>query len=138
MLAIWLNGLLRRRLDLILGSAAGVALAVALLALLGAFLVTSGRRMTARSIAAVPVDWQIQLAPGADVKLAIDTLGQAAAYRKLEPVGYADAAGFAAHTGGTVQKTGPGKVLGIDPSYLASFPEQIRSLIGTAQGVLLA
>jgi putative ABC transport system permease protein len=138
MLAIWLNGFLRRRLDLILGSAAGVALAVALLALLGAFLVTSGRSMTARSIAAVPVDWQIQLAPGADVKLAIDTLGQAAAYRKLEPVGYADAAGFAAHTGGTVQKTGPGKVLGIDPSYLANFPEQIRSLIGAAEGVLLA
>ena len=138
MLAIWLNGFLRRRLDLILGSATGVALAVALLALLGAFLVTSGRDMTARSIAAVPVDWQIQLAAGADAKLVIDALGQATTYRKIEPVGYADAAGFTAHTGGTVQTTGPGKVLGMDRSYRTEFPEQIRSLIGAAEGVLLA
>ena len=56
MVAIWLEGLLRRRPGLILGQAAGVALAVALLALLGAFLVMSSRSMTARSIAAVPVD----------------------------------------------------------------------------------
>ena len=138
MLAIWLNGFLRRRLDLILGSAAGVALAVALLALLGAFLVTSGRSMTARSIAAVPVDWQIQLATGADAKFVIDALGQATAYRKIEPVGYADTAGFTARTGGTVQTTGPGKVLGVDRSYRTDFPEQIRSLIGAGEGVLLA
>jgi putative ABC transport system permease protein len=138
MLAIWLNGLLRRRLDLILGAAAGVALAVALLALLGAFLVTSGRSMTARSIAAVPVDWQIQLVGGADTKLVIDALGQATAYQKIQPVGYADATGFNAHTGGTVQTTGPGKVLGIDRSYRTEFPGQIRSLIGAVEGVLLA
>jgi putative ABC transport system permease protein len=138
MLAIWLNGLLRRRLGLILSAAAGVALAVALLALLGAFLVASGRSMTARSIAAVPVDWQIQLAAGADPNLVIDALGQAAAYRKLEPVGYADASGFTAHTGGTVQTTGPGKVLGIARSYQIDFPDQIRPLIGAGEGVLLA
>ena len=138
MLAIWLEGLLRRRPGLILGQAAGVALAVALLALLGAFLVTSSRSMTARSIAAVPVDWQIQLAPGADPQAVIEALAQAAGYRKLQPVGYGDAAGFVAHTGGTVQTTGPGKVLGIDPAYGADFPGQIRLLIGASEGVLLA
>ena len=94
--------------------------------------------MTARSIAAVPVDWQIQLAPGADPQAVIEALAQATGYRKLQPVGYGDAAGFVAHTGGTVQTTGPGKVLGIDPSYLADFPGQIRPLIGAAEGVLLA
>ena len=138
MLAIWLEGLLRRRPGLILGQAAGVALAVALLALLGAFLVMSSRSMTARSIAAVPVDWQIQLAPGADPKAVSEALAQAAGYRKLQPVGYGDAAGFVAHTGATVQTTGPGKVLGIGPSYGADFPGQIRPLIGASEGVLLA
>ena len=61
-----------------------------------------------------------------------------AGYRKLQPVGYGDAAGFVAHTGGTVQTTGPGKVLGIDPAYGADFPGQIRRLIGASEGVLLA
>jgi putative ABC transport system permease protein len=138
MLAIWLEGLLRRRPGLILGQAAGVALAVALLALLGAFLVMSSRSMTARSIAAVPVDWQIQLAPGADPKAVSEALAQAAGYRKLQLVGYGDAAGFVAHTGATVQTTGPGKVLGVGPSYSADFPGQIRPLIGASEGVLLA
>ena len=138
MSAIWLSGLLRRRPGLILGSAAGVALAVALLTLLGAFLVTSSRSMTARSIAAVPVDWQIQLAASADPQAVIDLVAQAAGYRKLQPVVYGDAAAFVAHTGGTVQTTGPGKVLGIDPAYGTDFPGQIRPLIGASEGVLLA
>src|SRR5262252_7656688 len=138
MLAIWLNGFLRRRPDLILGSAAGVALSVALLALLGAFLVASARSMTARSIAALPVDWQVQLAPGADPTLVIDALAEAAPYRKLQPVAYGDAAGFTAHTGGTVQTTGPGKVLGVDAAYRTDFPGQIRPLVGAPEGVLLA
>src|SRR5690242_3380970 len=137
MLTIWLKGLLSRQFGRILGNAAGVALAVSLLSLLGVFLVTSERTMTARSVAAVPVDWQIQLAPAADAQVISEVVRQTVNVQRLQPVGYGDAAGFSAHTGGTVQTTGPGKVLGLAPSYRTNFPGQIRPLLGASGGVLL-
>jgi hypothetical protein len=36
-------------------------------AVLGGFVVSAGETMTARAIANVPVDWQVEVAPGADV-----------------------------------------------------------------------
>ncbi|MEA2780106.1 MAG: putative transport system permease protein [Rhodospirillaceae bacterium] len=138
MMMIWLRGLLTQRLGRLLGTAAGVALAVALLAVLGAFLVSSSASMTIQAVATVPVDWQIQLAAGTDPRSVIPALAKATAYDRLQPVGYADTAGFVAHSSGTVQTTGPGKVLGIDPSYRANFPGQIRSLIGSLDGALVA
>ena len=41
-------------------------------------------------------------------------------YTAEEAVGYADVSGFSAETGGTVQTTGTGKVLGISPQYRGS------------------
>src|SRR5581483_10532331 len=102
----------------ILAPAAGVALAVALLALLGAFLVTSSRNMTADAIAAVPVDWQVMLSAGTDQNAAIAAVGDSVKYLRLQPVAYADVTGFVADAGGTVQTTGPGKALGITAGYL--------------------
>ena len=40
--------------------------------------------------------------------------------------------------GGTVQTTGAGKVLGIEPDYVDRFPGQIRWLLGSRGGVLIA
>src|SRR5262245_42819817 len=117
------------------GTIAGIAVAVALLATLAGFFATTRASMTRQAIADVPVDWQVQLAPGADPKAAIDELGRNPGYTAVAQVGYADTLGFEATTGQTTQTTGPGKVLGLDPGYRAAFPAEIRDLIG--QGAML-
>jgi len=53
MITTWTSGLLRRQPFRLLGSAAGIAAAVALLACLGSFLVAAQNAMTARAAAAV-------------------------------------------------------------------------------------
>ncbi|TAV64730.1 ABC transporter permease [Rhizobium leguminosarum] len=134
----WLIGLVRNRSGRLFGTIAGVALTVAFLACLGAFLQSSAAEMTARSIAQVPVDWQVQLLPGADIAAVEAAIRSAAPATELQQVGYADVPGFEANTGDTVQATGGGMVLGIEPSYLAQFPAQVRRLLGSADGVLMA
>ena len=42
-----------------------------------------------------------------------------------------------ASTGGAVQRTGPGKVLGLPPGYARAFPGELRTLAGRGDGVLL-
>lgn len=133
----WLIGLAARRPLRVWGAASGVALMVAFLACLGAFIASSTATMTQRAVEGVPVDWQVLLAPNADLG-AVTAAVQAAGAKAIERVGYADVAGFSASTGGTVQTTGAGKVLGISSTYAARFPKEIRLLAGTAQGVLLA
>jgi putative ABC transport system permease protein len=64
MIGLWLSGLIKVRSGRLVGAIAGVACMVALIASLGVFLQTSSASMTARAIASVPVDWQVQLAPG--------------------------------------------------------------------------
>jgi len=53
-------------------------------------------------------------------------------------VQFADTPGFVANTAGSVQTTGAGKVLGLPPGYVATFPGEIRFLVGARDGVLLA
>ncbi len=135
---LWFKGLISRRPVRLLGAILGVALTVALLATTGAFTVSSAASMTARAIASVPVDWQIQLAPNTDLKSVIDSLHQSTSYTALQQVNYAESAGFTANTNHTVQTTGAGKVLGISSQYRQYFPTQIRALIGSSDGVLVA
>ncbi len=60
------RGLLARRPARLVGAVLGVATTITLLSSLGIFLSTSSRTMTARAVSTVPVDWQVQLASGAD------------------------------------------------------------------------
>ncbi|WP_022799579.1 ABC transporter permease [Thermus islandicus] len=133
----WLRGLLTRRPLRVWGAATGVALTIAFLACLGAFITRSTATMTQRAVEGVAVDWQVLLAPNADPGTVRGAL-QAVGVKALELVGYADVAGFSARTGGTVQTTGAGKVLGLSSTYAIHFPKEIRPLVGSAQGVLLA
>jgi putative ABC transport system permease protein len=94
--------------------------------------------MTQRAAAGVPVDWQIQLSPGADPNAVAHAIDTSTTHTALEQMGYADTAGFTANAGGTLQTTGPGKVLGLSSSYHQSFPAQLRLLIGSLNGVLVA
>ncbi len=134
---LWLKGLLSRLSGRLLGAMVGVALTVALLASIGSFIASGMASMTRRAIAAVPVDWQVQLVPGADPTAVMAALGRSTAYSAVEPVGYADVAGYSARTGGTVQTTGPGTVVGLGPQYRSRFPAELRQLIGSPDGVLL-
>lgn len=135
---LWLQGLLSRRPGHLLGAIAGVGLTVSLLCSIGAFIASSSASMTARAVADVPVDWQIQLVPGTDPAPVIDAVGKATKYTALEQVGYADVSGFTSSEGGTTQTTGAGKVLGINPQYRTTFPAEMRPLLGSSDGVLIA
>ncbi|HEY4865602.1 MAG TPA: hypothetical protein VIK45_08850 [Candidatus Dormibacteraeota bacterium] len=66
---LWLRGLVTREPGPLAGVAAGTAAAVALLGSLGAFFTASEATMTARSIARVSVDWQVEVQPGATCRL---------------------------------------------------------------------
>jgi putative ABC transport system permease protein len=137
MYGVWLFGLVRSRSGRLLGTIGGVSIAVAFIACLGAFLRSSAAEMTARSIAQVPVDWQVELLAGADPAAVEAAIRQAVAVRELMPVHYADVAGFEADAGGTVQATGAGKALALEPDYPSRFPDEIRALVGATTGVLV-
>ncbi|MGI8680417.1 MAG: FtsX-like permease family protein [Jatrophihabitans sp.] len=137
MITTWLGGLLRRRPARLAGAAIGIAIAVALLASLGSFLAHSKATMTARAIRGVAVDWQVQVQQGADPPALQPLLQGTAGVRSVEPVGFATTSGLSATAGGSTQSTGTGFVLGIPAGYTAKFPQEIRSLSGSAAGVLL-
>lgn len=135
---LWLKGLLVKRPVRLLGAVTGVALTVALFVSIAAFIVSGSASMTHRAVATVPVDWQLQLTPDTSPSTALTALRQATPVKTTASVGYAQSLGLEATTGGTVQTTGPGKVLGLPEGYLAKFPGQVRSLVGSLKGVLIA
>lgn len=137
MISLWAFGLLRRRLGRMIGCATGISLTVAMLATLACFLASSSATLTARAVSGVPVDWQVELVPGTELQALSRALSASTRIRHIETVGYADTAGLESRTGDTVQTTGPGKVLGIGPSYFELFPGQVRVLAGAATGVLI-
>lgn len=136
--ALWVRRLIRSQLWRTLGAAFGIALAAALLGSLGAFLASSSSVMTQRAIAGVPVDWQVQIAPGAAPADVLKAVGAVALPSAAEEVEYADVAGFSAQSSGTVQTTASGVVVGLRRSYRHAFPMMIRTLIGEPDGVLLS
>src|SRR5216683_123658 len=99
----WLRGLLRHRAARLAGSITGVAMTVALLGALGVFFAASKAQMTRQAAAGVVVDWQVQIAPGADAASAGRVISQAPGVVRSLPVGYADTTGLTASSGGTVQ-----------------------------------
>ena len=133
----WLRSLFRVAPGRTLATAAGIALAVAFAATLAIFVISASYTMTARAIANVPVDWQVELGPGID-RTAVETaLDQAGAAKLVRPVEYARVDGFAATTGDTQQVTGPGQAIGIPPDYLTAFPNQVTLLSGSFDGPVL-
>ena len=137
MIWAWVRGLFRTRLGRIAGTIAGVALTVALIAEMGAFLQRSAASMTERAVSTTPVDWQVELVPGASEPDVIAKLRQAAPITGLQKVGYADVSGFQFSAGGSAQATGAGKVVGLDSGYWSEFPGQLRLLAGDLSGPVL-
>ncbi|MFE4654799.1 FtsX-like permease family protein [Streptomyces sp. NPDC056707] len=138
MIKIWLSGLLRTRSGRLTGTALGVMVAVALLAVLGGFLSATRTTMTSQSVRSVAVDWQVQVAAGEQPQNVLAAIRGLPGTRAALPVDYAQADGLTAHTSGTTQNTGTGMVLGLPTGYASAFPGEVRLLAGRAQGVLLA
>lgn len=135
---LWISGLIRGRTTRLAGAALGIAVTVGLLGALSSFLVSSAATMTARAIKSVPIDWQIELVPSANKEDILNALHSSPAVKDLSEVDFAKVDGFEATTGGTVQTTGPGKVIAFAAGYHKLFPKEVRSLVGSANGVLLA
>lgn len=135
---IWISGLLRRRTGRIVGAAIGVALVVALLGTLGAFFGAAKANMTRQAARGVPVDWQVQLTQGAPTGSALQKIQSAPGITKTALVGISDASRLRSRAGGAVQVTGAGKILGIPRNYFATFPGEVRLLVGSERGALLA
>lgn len=134
----WLSGVLRRRPGRLLGAAAGIAVAVALLASLGAFLAHSQATMTDRAVRGVGIDWQVQVQPGADPAAVAAAVRGTPDITHSATITVAASTGLTATTGGTTQTTGAATVLGLPADYRALFPTQIRTLAGADTGALLA
>ena len=135
----WLIGLLRRRRGRLLAVAAGITVAVALLAALGGFLVAAQHTMTGRATRSVAVDWQVQVTNPADRAAVQATVQHAAGTTGAAPVSSVTLPGLAATTGGTQQTTGQAVALGLPAGYQSQFPGQIRTLAGNASaGALIA
>ncbi|MDT4989859.1 MAG: putative transport system permease protein, partial [Micromonosporaceae bacterium] len=138
MIRIWLTGLLRRQPARLIAAAVGVAIAVTLLASLGTFLAHAKATMTGRAVASVPVDWQVQVAKGADPTKVAALVAHTPSVKASQTVGFTQVPGFTATTAGSTQSTGSGVVLGVPAGYQARFPGEIRTLTGAGSGVLLA
>jgi putative ABC transport system permease protein len=135
---MWLKGMLIHLPGTIIGAFIGATLTVSFLALLGSFIAINNAMMTARAIQGVPVDWQVQLASGADANAVKAEISRHIIPRIIDKVGYAQVTGFRAQTGGTVQITGAGQAVGISDQYFQDFPAEVRPLVGAKSGVLLA
>ncbi|GAA3634310.1 ABC transporter permease [Microlunatus ginsengisoli] len=138
MIRLWLAGLLTSRRGQLAGVAAGIAIAVALLATLGAFLVTARSTMTARALQSVVVSWQVEVHPGSDPTGVVDQVRAAPGVTAAVPVEFAPTTRFTARTAGSTQTTGAGVIVALPPHYRQTFPGQIRTLAGADVGVLLA
>ena len=134
----WIKGLLAHRRGRLLATALGVAVGVALLASIGAFLSSTNSKMTARAVTRVPVDWQVQTQSTGNPAQTLATVKGFPHVKRALPVGLADTSGLRASAGGSVQRTGPGKVVGLPPGYAKAFPGEVRTLSGSGNGVLLA
>ena len=138
MTLIWLRGLVRRRGARLAALAVGVAVCVALIAALGAFLSGSKATMTQRAIGSVATDWQVEIQPGADTAATLSALTHSPGVGRALPVTFAHATGLSAVADGTTQTTGSAAVLGLPTGYGSAFPGELRPLSGAPNGVLLA
>ncbi|MFC8501377.1 FtsX-like permease family protein [Pedococcus sp. NPDC057267] len=135
---LWLAGLVRHRGARLLGTAAGIALAVGLTAALGGFIAGSQATMTRRASHTVVVDWQVEVQRGADPSAVLTTLRATPGTGAVQAVHLSATTGLQATTSGTTQTTGPGVILGLPRNYRTAFPGQVRQLAGAPSGVQLA
>ena len=134
----WIRGLVRHRPARMLATVAGVTVAVALIAAIGTFLSATTSRMTARAIARVPVDWQVEAQPGTSGASLLAQVRQAPGVQQAVPVSLTTSPGLSATVSGSTQTTGAAQIVGLPPGYTTIFPGELRPLAGTLAGPVLA
>ena len=127
----------RRRPAETAAAALAVALTVALLAALGSFVTQTGSRLTQRAAARVPVDWQVQVAPGADASAALAALRTVPGLLGARTVDYARVSGLQSTSSSGTRTTGSAYIVSIPSDYATFAPSEIRPLVGSGTGVLL-
>jgi putative ABC transport system permease protein len=130
----WLAGLSRRRPFELVVAAVSVALAIAFVASLGAFLTQSRAALTVRAAASVPVDWQVQVTPQGDLAAVAKAVAHLREVRAVEQVSFARVSSLSFAGPGGVRHTGSAYVVAISPSYAATFPGELRHLLGATSG----
>ena len=118
----WLRGLLAHRRGRVSATALGVAVGVALIASIGTFLSATTSKMTSRASSGVAVDWQVQVAKGADPAQVQGLVAHYGGVVAARPVAIADTTGLTVTAGGSTQQTGTGKVVGLPADYARTFP----------------
>jgi putative ABC transport system permease protein len=134
----WLAGLIAHRRARLVAAAAGVAVAVALIASIGTFLAGSTASMTDRALARVPLDWQVQASPRVTLPQLVRELRSFPGVQTALPVLYAQTTGYHASAGGTSSSASAGLVLGVTDGYRAAFPRELRQFVGARSGILIA
>ncbi|MDX6206014.1 MAG: putative transport system permease protein [Frankiales bacterium] len=128
---------LRRRGAETAAAAVAVAMTVALLAALGSFVAQTGSRLTLLAAARVPVDWQVQVAPGGDEAAALAALKGVPGLVGARTVDYAKVAGLQSTSDTGTRTTGAAYVVSIPADYGTFAPSELRPLLGSTSGVLL-
>jgi putative ABC transport system permease protein len=133
----WLIGLVLRRPGELVVAAMSIALAIAFVASLGAFLDQSRAALTTRAAASVPVDWQVQVTPQGDPATVVKQVAGLPHVRAVEQVSFAHVDSLSSRVAGEVRRTGAAYVVAISPSYASTFPGELRHLLGAGSGSML-
>lgn len=133
----WLSGLVRRRPLELFVAAISIALTVAFVASLGAFVTQSRAAMTVRAAASVPVDWQVQVTPQGNPGTVHGIVSRLTDVRTLEEVSFAHVRALQSRGPQGTRRTGAAYVVSISPHYAATFPGELRHLLGATSGSML-
>ena len=133
----WLTGLIRRRPLELLVAAVSIALTIAFVASLGAFVTQSHAALTTRAAASVPVDWQVQVTPQGDLTKVVKDVRSLPAVRAIEGVDFAHVKALQSTGPQGARSTGDAYVVSISPAYAKTFPGELRHLLGASTGSML-
>jgi putative ABC transport system permease protein len=135
---VWIKRILAGENKQILSVIIGISLTIAILSSMGIFLYSATSDMTKHAVSSIPVDYQVLLKSDVKVKDIKAAIEKKIGISKSSKVYYADAAGFVSQNKNTMHITGKGKVLGIDKRFIDKFHKEIRFLVGSKKGVLIA
>ena len=133
----WLAGLLRRRPLELLVAAVSIALTVAFVASLGAFVTQSHAALTVRAAASVPVDWQVQVTPQGDLAGVTKDVKALPGVQAVEGVDFAHVSALKSTGTQGARSTGAAYVVSISNAYARTFPGELRHLLGATSGSML-
>lgn len=133
----WLAGLLKRRPWEMLVAALSIAVTVAFVAALGAFVTQSHAALTLRASASVPVDWQVQVTPQGSLATVSRDIRALPAVRAVEGVDFAHVRALESTSSQGTRTTGAAYVVSIPPAYDKTFPGELRHLLGRTTGSML-